>query len=93
MVRSELVSRLMRRNPHLTSRVAALLVDTIFNEIAVAVIGSSYVVLETSPQERGLRGLAEIPVPALKSTWRINALRISSPASECARCPAADPHH
>jgi integration host factor subunit beta len=36
MVRSELVSRLVKRNPHLTSRAAALVVDTIFNEIAAA---------------------------------------------------------
>ena len=36
MVRSELVSRLLKRNPRLTTRAAALLVDTIFNEIAAA---------------------------------------------------------
>jgi integration host factor subunit beta len=36
MHRSELVSRLVKRNPHLTARNVVLGVDTIFNEIAAA---------------------------------------------------------
>jgi len=36
MVRSELVSKLMKKNPHLTARDAALLINTIFAEIAAA---------------------------------------------------------
>ena len=57
MVRSELVSKLMKKNPHLTARWSTRSLPRLQPRCR-AVTGSSYAALEISARERGLRVLA-----------------------------------